>query len=100
MSHQVCLLSGDGIGPEITNAVREIIAASGVQIEWVPCSAGLSSYEEHGDPLPQDTLDNIRRTKLALKGPLLPPVERAFAASTFRSEKNCSCMPTTALLKR
>ncbi len=70
MSHQVCLLSGDGIGPEITNAVREIIAASGVEIEWIPCSAGLSSYEAHGDPLPQETLDNIRRTKLALKGPL------------------------------
>lgn len=70
MTHQVCLLSGDGIGPEITNAVREIIAAAGVGIEWIPCAAGLSSYEKHGDPLPQETLDNIRQTKLALKGPL------------------------------
>lgn len=70
MSHQVCLLSGDGIGPEITNAVQEIIAAAGVEIEWIPCAAGLNSYETHGDPLPQETIDNIRRTKFALKGPL------------------------------
>ncbi|RCS44707.1 isocitrate/isopropylmalate dehydrogenase family protein [Bremerella cremea] len=70
MSHQVCLLSGDGIGPEITNAVREVIAATGVEIEWIPCAAGLSSYEATGDPLPQETVDNIRRTKFALKGPL------------------------------
>ncbi|QDU75299.1 Isocitrate dehydrogenase [NADP] [Bremerella volcania] len=70
MSHQVCLLSGDGIGPEITNVVREIIDAAGVKIEWIPCEAGLGSFEKNGDPLPQETLDKIRSTKLALKGPL------------------------------
>ncbi|MBA2116623.1 isocitrate/isopropylmalate dehydrogenase family protein [Bremerella alba] len=70
MSYQVCLLSGDGIGPEITSVVQDIIAAAGVTIEWIPCEAGLSAFEKHGDPLPQETLDNIRRTKIALKGPL------------------------------
>ncbi|PQO45263.1 isocitrate/isopropylmalate dehydrogenase family protein [Blastopirellula marina] len=78
MTYQVCLLSGDGIGPEITNVVREIIAASGVEIEWIPCSAGLSSFEKHGDPLPQETVDNIRRTKLALKGPLATASGKGF----------------------
>ena len=70
MSHQVCILSGDGIGPEITAVVQEIIAAAGVKIDWIPCQAGLSSFEKNGNPLPQETLDNIRQTKVALKGPL------------------------------
>ena len=50
--------------------MQEIIAATGVEVDWIPCHAGLSSYEKYGDPLPQETLDNIRRTKVALKGPL------------------------------
>lgn len=80
MSHQVCLLAGDGIGPEITNVVQEIIAAAGVDIQWIPCAAGLGSYEKHGDPLPQETLDNIRQVKVALKGPLATA-----SSSGFRS---------------
>jgi len=70
MAHQVCILAGDGIGPEITAVVQQIIAAAGVQIDWIPCEAGLATFEKFGDPLPQETLDNIRKTKFALKGPL------------------------------
>ncbi|GAA4442571.1 isocitrate/isopropylmalate dehydrogenase family protein [Bremerella cremea] len=78
MSHQVCLLSGDGIGPEITTVVQEVVKAAGVDIQWVPCQAGLSAFEKYGDPLPQETLDNIRQTKVALKGPLATASGKGF----------------------
>ena len=78
MTHQVCLLSGDGIGPEITEVVKKIVAAAGVEIEWIACLAGITALEKCGDPLPQETLDNIRQTKVALKGPLATALGKGF----------------------
>jgi isocitrate dehydrogenase (NAD+) len=78
------LIPGDGIGPEITNAVVEILGALGAPFEWDEQIGGMAAIEAGGDPLPQATLDSIRRTKLALKGPLTTPVGGGFRSVNVR----------------
>jgi isocitrate dehydrogenase (NAD+) len=73
MPHTVTLIPGDGIGPEITEAVVRVVEASGADVEWDRRDAGVSAIEAHGTPLPQETLDSIRETRVALKGPLTTP---------------------------
>jgi isocitrate dehydrogenase (NAD+) len=73
MPQTVTLIPGDGIGPEITEAVVRVVDASGAEIEWERRDAGVSALEAHNTPLPQETLDSIRRTRVALKGPLTTP---------------------------
>jgi len=72
------LIPGDGIGPEIVESVVTILDAMGAPFAWETAPAGLSAIGSHGDPLPASTLDSIRRTKLALKGPLTTPVGGGF----------------------
>ena len=72
------LIPGDGIGPEITQAVVEILGALGAPFQWDEQIGGMAGIEAGGDPLPQATLDSIKRTKLALKGPLTTPVGGGF----------------------
>ena len=72
------LIPGDGIGPEIVQSVIEVLDALGKPFDWETAPAGLSAIASHGDPLPPSTLDSIRRTKLALKGPLTTPVGGGF----------------------
>ncbi|MFN3919255.1 MAG: isocitrate/isopropylmalate dehydrogenase family protein [Methylohalobius sp.] len=76
--HSVTLIPGDGIGPEITQAAVRVIEASGVAIEWDLQLAGLAAVEKYGTPLPEQTLASLRRTKVALKGPLTTPVGGGF----------------------
>ena len=78
------LIPGDGIGPEITNAVVEILDAAGAPFVWETQQGGLAAVEESGDPLPLGLLDSIRRTKLALKGPLTTPVGGGFRSVNVR----------------
>jgi isocitrate dehydrogenase (NAD+) len=80
MSHTVTLIPGDGIGPEVTEAVLRIIAVAGVSIEWVPYDAGLLALERHGTTLPLELLDSIRRTRVALKGPVTTPIGEGFTS--------------------
>lgn len=70
------LIPGDGIGPEIVKSAVDILEALGSPFEWDIQQGGLAAIEESRDPLPQATLDSIRRTRLALKGPLTTPVGR------------------------
>jgi isocitrate dehydrogenase (NAD+) len=72
------LIPGDGIGPDITASVRQVLEALGSPFEWEEQPAGLAAIATHGEPLPASTLDSIRRTKLALKGPLTTPVGAGF----------------------
>jgi isocitrate dehydrogenase (NAD+) len=72
------LIPGDGIGPEIVESVVTILDAMGAPFAWETAPAGVSAIASHGDPLPPSTLDSIRRTKLALKGPLTTPVGGGF----------------------
>ncbi|HEY6091372.1 MAG TPA: isocitrate/isopropylmalate family dehydrogenase [Gemmatimonadales bacterium] len=68
------LIAGDGIGPEITNVTLQALDALGVQFDWDEQYGGMAAVEKAGTPLPNATLDSIRRTKLCLKGPLTTPV--------------------------
>src|SRR6184192_393227 len=72
------LIPGDGIGPEIVKSAVDILEALGSPFEWDVQQGGLAAIEESRDPLPQTTLDSIRRTRLALKGPLTTPVGGGF----------------------
>ena len=74
MTHIVCLLPGDGIGPEVTSATRRVIEASGVDIEWVVLPAGESALEFCGSVLPDRTLAAIEGHGIALKGPITTPI--------------------------
>ena len=67
------LIPGDGVGPEIVDATVGVLEALGMQFEWDTQVAGLAGVKAAGDPLPLATLDSIRRTHLALKGPLETP---------------------------
>src|SRR5881398_3692857 len=78
------LIPGDGIGPEIVKSAVDILDALGSPFEWDVRQGGLAAIEESHDPLPQATLDSIRRTRLALKGPLTTPVGGGFRSINVR----------------
>jgi len=80
MTHRITLIPGDGIGPEVTEAVLRILAASGVSIEWERFQAGVVSFERTGQALPVELIDSIRRNKVALKGPVTTPIGTGFAS--------------------
>ena len=74
----VTLVPGDGIGPEVTEAVVRILATAGVALEWERLDAGVTAFERHGTPLPAELLDSIRRNRVALKGPVATPIGTGF----------------------
>ena len=78
MSYSISLLKGDGIGPEVAEATRKIIDATGVKIDWIEVDAGAACAEKTGELIPQKTLDAIDQTKIALKGPITTPVGKGF----------------------
>ena len=80
MKHTITLIPGDGIGPEVTNAVVKVLETAGLQVEWEPHAAGLLAVEQHGDSLPPALIDSITRTKVALKGPVTTPVGGGFTS--------------------
>ncbi len=73
MRYRVTLLEGDGIGPEVTTAMRRVLDAAGAPIEWEVMPAGESAAKNHGSPMPDATLQSIRKNRLGLKGPLGTP---------------------------
>ena len=72
------LIRGDGIGPEISEAALTLLDAAGVEFEWDEQSAGVTAFESEGTPLPDSTVESLRRTTIALKGPLTTPVGVGF----------------------
>jgi isocitrate dehydrogenase (NAD+) len=78
MAHRVTLIPGDGIGPELAEATRRVLDASGVAFEWEVVEAGEATIAEYGTPLPEHVLESIRRNKIALKGPITTPVGEGF----------------------
>jgi len=80
MKHTITLIPGDGIGPEVTEAVVRILKAAGVSIEWEEHHAGLIAFERHGQTLPVALIDSIRRNKVALKGPVTTPIAHGFTS--------------------
>src|SRR5215203_2012804 len=78
VAQTVTLIPGDGIGPDLTDSVKEVIGALDVEIEWEIAEAGETVMEEEGTPLPESVLESIERNKVALKGPLTTPVGTGF----------------------
>lgn len=78
MSIPVTLIPGDGIGPSISDATVRILDAAGASISWDRQVAGMAGVARYGDPIPDATLDSIKRTKLALKGPLETPIGEGY----------------------
>ncbi|ABB13677.1 isocitrate/isopropylmalate dehydrogenase family protein [Carboxydothermus hydrogenoformans] len=78
MAHRVTLIPGDGIGPEIVEAARRVIDASGANIEWEVVEAGEKVMAEYGTPLPEYVLESIKKNKVALKGPMTTPIGTGF----------------------
>jgi isocitrate dehydrogenase (NAD+) len=78
MAHRVTLIPGDGIGPELAEATRRVLDASGIELEWEVVDAGEACIAEYGTPLPEHVLASIRRNGIALKGPITTPVGEGF----------------------
>jgi isocitrate dehydrogenase (NAD+) len=85
---RVTLIHGDGIGPDIVDAARRIVDATGAGIEWIPAVAGQAAHQEVGDPLPQATLDAVTETGVALKGPCATPVGAGFRSVNVALRKH------------
>ena len=106
MTHKITLIPGDGIGPEVTQAVTRILEATGVKFEWESHLAGLEAYEKYKEYMPQALLDSIERNRVALKGPVTTPIGGGFASinvalrkkfelfCNFRPIKNLPGIPT------
>ena len=76
--HRVTLIPGDGIGPEVSAGARLVLDAASPGIEWIERQAGSVALAEHGDLLPEETLDAIREARVAIKGPITTPVGSGF----------------------
>jgi len=84
MAHIITLIPGDGIGPEVTQAVLSVLAATGVAIEWETHDAGVTAVERSGHALPDELIASIRRNKVALKGPVTTPIGQGFTSVTIQ----------------
>ncbi len=80
MSHPITLIPGDGIGPEVTEAVVRIFAVAKADIEWDRHDAGVTAFKRYGQSLPGALLDSIRRHRVALKGPVTTPIAEGFTS--------------------
>src|SRR3954454_13839720 len=87
MSTPVTLIPGDGIGPSIAAATVRILEEAGATIEWDEQVAGMAGVARFGDPIPDATLDSIKRTRLALKGPLEAPVGEGYRSISVALRK-------------
>lgn len=86
-ARKVVLIPGDGIGPEIAQATKDVIAASGAKVEWVIRKAGVSAIEKYREVLPEVTLEAIRKHKVALKGPCTTPIGEGFSSVNVELRK-------------
>ncbi len=78
MKHTITLIPGDGTGPEVVEAARRALEATGVEFQWEVVNAGASALEKEGDLLPERLFESIKRNKVALKGPVTTPVGTGF----------------------
>ena len=78
MAHEVTFIPGDGTGPELAEATRRVLEATGVAFEWDVQPAGVDAFEESGNPFPPATLESIKRTHVGIKGPTTTPIGYGF----------------------
>lgn len=84
----ITLINGDGIGPEISDAVMKIISAAGLEIDWDIQTAGADVAEKEGTPLPQRVIDSIKKNKIALKAPVTTPIGKGFRSVNVQLRKS------------
>jgi isocitrate dehydrogenase (NAD+) len=106
MSYKITLIPGDGIGPEVTQAVVRILEATGLRFEWETFQAGAEAYEKYKEYIPKELIESIERTRVALKGPVTTPVGGGFSSinvalrkkfelyANFRPIRNLPHIPT------
>jgi isocitrate dehydrogenase (NAD+) len=87
MAHTVTLIPGDGTGPELVEATRRVLEATGVEFEWDEHPAGEDVYRDEGDPFPERTLESIKRTGVGIKGPTTTPVGSGFRSINVQLRK-------------
>ncbi|HBF23373.1 MAG TPA: isocitrate dehydrogenase, partial [Planctomycetes bacterium] len=78
MTHRVTLLRGDGTGPELAEATRLVLDATGIPFDWDVQEAGIDVFESSGTPMPEETLESIKGNRLAIKAPITTPVGKGF----------------------
>jgi len=78
MAYDVTFIPGDGTGPELAEATRRVLEATGVAFNWDRHEAGVDEYEKHGNPFPDETLASLKRTGVGIKGPTTTPVGSGF----------------------
>src|SRR5712692_8604109 len=88
MSYAVTLIPGDGTGPEITEATRRVLEATGIQFAWDLHQAGSEMLEKYGTVLPDEVIESIKRTGVGLKGPITTPVGKGFRSANVALRKN------------
>jgi isocitrate dehydrogenase (NAD+) len=102
VSRTITLIPGDGVGPEVAEATRRVIDASGVKLDWEIVNAGADVIDTYGTPLPPHVLESIRRNKVAIKGPITTPVGSGFRSvnvalrlelDLFANLRPCKCYP-------
>jgi len=106
MAHDIILIPGDGIGPEVTAAAVRILEATGVKLNWDVQNAGAEAYEKHHEYMPKELVESFERTKVALKGPITTPIGGGFSSinvalrkrfelyANFRPIRNLPHIPT------
>jgi isocitrate dehydrogenase (NAD+) len=87
MAYDVTLIPGDGTGPEITEATRRVLEATGITFNWYVQEAGLAVYEREGTILPDRVVESIRRTKVCLKGPITTPIGKGSRSANVALRK-------------
>jgi isocitrate dehydrogenase (NAD+) len=93
MSYRVTFIPGDGVGPELSEATRRVLEATGVEFDWDVQEAGADVMEKYGTPLPEQVLDSIRRNGVAIKGPITTPIGTGFRSVNvaLRKELDLYC---------
>src|SRR5438093_5603636 len=93
MTYTVTFIPGDGVGPELSEATRRVLEATGVGFEWEVQEAGADVMDKYGTPLPEHVLESIRRNKVAIKGPITTPVGKGFRSVNvaLRKELDLYC---------
>src|SRR5437867_2909184 len=93
MAYRVTLIPGDGVGPELSEATRRVLEATGVEFDWDVQEAGADVMDKYGTPLPEHVLDSIRQNKVAIKGPITTPVGGGFRSVNvaLRKELDLYC---------
>jgi isocitrate dehydrogenase (NAD+) len=93
MAHRVTFIPGDGVGPELSEATRRVLEATGVEFEWDEQEAGADVMDKYGTPLPEHVLESIRKNGVAIKGPITTPVGTGFRSVNvaLRKELDLFC---------